>query len=44
MVMTAVLLSGLADGVSTVTDGEAINKSYPSFYEDFKKIGGKLDV
>ncbi len=44
MVMTAVLLSGLADGVSTVTDGEAINKSYPSFYEDFNKIGGRLDV
>ena len=44
MVMSAVLLAGLIDGVSTVSDKEAVNKSYPTFYEDFKKIGGKLNV
>lgn len=28
----------------TVTDMESVNKSYPSFFEDFRKLGGKADV
>ena len=29
----------------TVIKGhECVKKSYPDFYEDFKKIGGKFDV
>ncbi len=44
IVMSAVILSGLAEGKSTVTDSEAVNKSYPTFYEDLKRIGGKFNV
>lgn len=33
-----------AGGTSTVTDAESINKTYPSFFEDYNSIGGKADV
>ena len=44
MVMSSVLLAGLSDGDSVVTDAEAVKKSYPNFFEDYKKIGGKCHV
>ncbi len=44
IVMSALILGGLAEGESVVTDGEAVNKSYPTFYEDLLKIGGKFNV
>ena len=31
-----------ADGPVTIEVAEAINKSYPDFYEDLKKLGGQL--
>jgi len=31
-----------ADGPVTIEEAEAINKSYPDFYEDLKLLGGKL--
>jgi len=31
-----------ADGPVTIEEAEAINKSYPDFYEDLKKLGGQL--
>lgn len=33
-----------AQGETVITDAESINKSYPSFFEDFNKLGGKADV
>lgn len=44
IVMSAVLLSGLARGNSVVTTCEAVKKSYPNFYNDLQKIGGKFNV
>ncbi len=32
------------DGDIIISDMESINKSYPSYFEDFKKLGGKADV
>lgn len=32
------------DGESTIDDAESINKSYPDFFKDIKKLGGKVDV
>jgi 3-phosphoshikimate 1-carboxyvinyltransferase len=31
-----------AGGPVTIEEAEAINKSYPDFYEDLKKLGGRL--
>ncbi|MBQ8747271.1 MAG: 3-phosphoshikimate 1-carboxyvinyltransferase [Clostridia bacterium] len=42
MVMCASLLANLADGDVSVTEAEAIRKSYPGFAEDFRKLGGIL--
>ncbi len=36
---TAVLGAG-ADGESVILDAKAVNKSYPTFFEDFIKVGG----
>lgn len=33
-----------ADGNVTITGAESIKKSYPGFFEDFAKLGGKLNV
>lgn len=37
---TAILALG-ADGVSEITDAQAINKSYPTFFKDYNLLGGK---
>jgi 3-phosphoshikimate 1-carboxyvinyltransferase len=44
IVMASVIMAGLIDGIATVTDGKAVSKSYPNFYKDFEKIGGKINV
>lgn len=44
IVMSSVIMAGLIDGGATVTDGKAVSKSYPNFYNDFEKIGGKINV
>jgi 3-phosphoshikimate 1-carboxyvinyltransferase len=33
-----------ADGETTITDAQSINKTYPTFFEDYNSIGGKADV
>ena len=40
IVMTAAMLATRADGKVTITDSQAINKSYPTFFNDFIKTGG----
>ncbi len=44
MVMSATILAGLAQGQSTVSTAQAVEKSYPQFFNDYKKIGGKVNV
>ncbi len=44
IVMAFSIGAAFAKKQSIVTDAEAINKSYPKFFEDYKKIGGVADV
>lgn len=44
IVMSAVIAATRADGDTLITGAEAVEKSYPAFFEDFKKLGGKYDV
>ncbi|MEE0928578.1 MAG: 3-phosphoshikimate 1-carboxyvinyltransferase, partial [Acutalibacteraceae bacterium] len=41
IVMAFAVAAAFAEGESTILGAEAINKSYPEFFEDFKRIGGK---
>lgn len=41
IVMAAAIGAAFAEGESLIKGYEAINKSYPEFFEDFKRIGGK---
>lgn len=34
----------LLDGETVIDDAQSINKSYPSFFEDYNRIGGRADV
>ena len=40
MVMCAAAVSLIADGKVTVTEAQAISKSYPGFTDDFTAMGG----
>lgn len=42
IVMAFSVAAAYAQGESTITGAQAINKSYPEFFEDLKGIGGKL--
>jgi 3-phosphoshikimate 1-carboxyvinyltransferase len=42
--MALAIASLKAKGDVIINHADAINKSYPKFYKDFKKIGGELDV
>ena len=44
IVMAFSVAAMFANGTTTVSDCESINKSYPSFFEDYKSIGGRADV
>lgn len=44
IVMAAAAASVISDGKITILGAEAADKSYPSFFDDFKAIGGELDV
>ncbi len=44
-IVMAFAIAGLfADGSTTITDAESINKSYPSFFDDYNKLGGRAVV
>ncbi len=43
IVMALSVLSAIADGPVRISGAEAVNKSYPSFFEDFRKAGGEAD-
>lgn len=44
IVMCFSVLAAQAQGNSSIDDALAINKSYPTFFEDYKAIGGVCDV
>lgn len=44
-IVMAFAVAGLyIDGTVEFDDAESINKSYPSFFEDYNRMGGKADV
>ncbi len=44
-IVMAFSVAGLfAKGKTVITDAESINKSYPSFFEDYNRLGGKANV
>lgn len=44
-IVMAFSVAGLfAKGETVISDAESINKSYPSFFDDYNKLGGKADV
>ncbi|MCH5202286.1 MAG: 3-phosphoshikimate 1-carboxyvinyltransferase [Oscillospiraceae bacterium] len=44
IVMASAIASVIATGEVTITDSQAINKSYPDFFEDFRSLGGNVNV
>lgn len=44
IVMSASILSTLCNGEIEITDSNAVEKSYPDFFNDFNKVGGNADV
>jgi|AGTN01.2.fsa_nt_gi chorismate synthase/3-phosphoshikimate 1-carboxyvinyltransferase len=43
IVMAAAVIAASAAGLTVINGAEAVNKSYPAFFEDFKKLGGKVE-
>lgn len=41
--MSAAIMSSLAKGITTIDGAECVAKSYPLFFEDFEKLGGKVE-
>ncbi len=44
IVMALSVFASLNDGVISIDGAEAINKSYVSFFDDLRKVGGKIDA
>jgi len=44
IVMAMSILALNANGKTTITDAQSINKSYPSFFDDYNLLGGSADV
>lgn len=44
IVMAAAIASTVCDGTVTVVGAEAVEKSYPEFFEDFNRLGGHANV
>lgn len=42
IVMASAIASTMADGEITITDAEAVAKSYPDFWTDFSALGGNI--
>ncbi len=42
--MASAILASVAEGESQIIDAGAVNKSYPTFFEDYKSVGGKASV
>ena len=44
IVMAFSVLGMYVSGVTTITDAESINKSYPDYFDDYNSLGGRADV
>ena len=44
IVMAFSVLALVANGTTTITDAHSINKSYPSFFDDYNNLGGRANV
>ncbi len=44
IVMAMSILALFAQGKTTITDAQSINKSYPGFFEDYNLLGGRANV
>ena len=44
IVMAAAVAAARCGGPVTIRGAEAVNKSYPGFWEDYKRLGGELHV
>ena len=42
IVMMAAVVSALCEGEVVIEGAEAVNKSYPRFFEDFQALGGEV--
>ena len=42
--MSVAVAALLADGPIELTCAQSVRKSYPDFYQDYQKLGGKADV
>ena len=42
IVMSAAVLSSVCENFVEIIDSQAVNKSYPMFFEDFKKLNGNV--
>lgn len=44
IVMAFSVAASFANGGTTIDDAQSVNKTYPSFFDDFKHLGGKANV
>ena len=44
IVMAFSIAALVSNGETTISDAHAINKTYPNFFEDYNRIGGKAIV
>lgn len=44
IVMAAAIAASFANGDTVINGAEAVSKSYPTFFEDYKKLGGECYV
>ena len=42
--MAAAILATRADGPVTILGAEAVEKSYPTFFDEYRRLGGIADV
>ena len=42
--MSCAILTAGAIGNSVIVGAESVKKSYPDFFKDYEKLGGKVDV
>jgi 3-phosphoshikimate 1-carboxyvinyltransferase len=43
IVMSAAIAAAFCEEDVIITDAEAVNKSYPTFWDEYKKLGGKVN-
>ena len=41
--MSSVVASSLCDGDVVIKGAECVKKSYPNFFEEFERLGGKIE-